>query len=112
MTNKEYNGWTNYETWLVNLWIDNEQWSQEQCRELAEVYAEDEECPYQLSRDIKSFVEDDEADCFGIRQTTEGKLASSMVSDLVSAALSEVDWQEIAEHFFEAAKEEAAYSAR
>lgn len=22
---KTYNGWTNYETWLVNLWIQNDQ---------------------------------------------------------------------------------------
>lgn len=27
MTHKEYNGWTNYETWLVKLWMDNEQGS-------------------------------------------------------------------------------------
>ena len=26
---ERYNGWTNYETWLVNLWMDNEQGSQE-----------------------------------------------------------------------------------
>jgi len=25
MTTKEYNGWTNYETWLVKLWIDNDE---------------------------------------------------------------------------------------
>jgi len=25
MTKAEYNGWTNYETWNVNLWIDNDQ---------------------------------------------------------------------------------------
>ena len=24
---KTYNGWTNYETWAVGLWIDNEQGS-------------------------------------------------------------------------------------
>jgi hypothetical protein len=23
MTKKEYNGWYNYETWLVNLWMGN-----------------------------------------------------------------------------------------
>ena len=25
MTDTEYNGWTNYETWNVALWIDNDQ---------------------------------------------------------------------------------------
>jgi hypothetical protein len=30
-----YNGWTNYETWVVNLWIDNEQGSLEFFREQA-----------------------------------------------------------------------------
>jgi hypothetical protein len=24
-TNEGYNGWTNYETWCVSLWIDNEE---------------------------------------------------------------------------------------
>lgn len=27
MTEKNYNGWANYETWLVKLWIDNEEGS-------------------------------------------------------------------------------------
>ena len=36
-----YNGWTNYETWVVNLRIDNEQGSQDFIRETAkEIYAE------------------------------------------------------------------------
>lgn len=33
MTKKEYNGWTNFETWNVNLWLDNEQSSQEYWQE-------------------------------------------------------------------------------
>jgi hypothetical protein len=24
MSDKPYNGWSNYETWAVKLWIDNE----------------------------------------------------------------------------------------
>ena len=24
MENTKYNGWTNYDTWLVSLWIDND----------------------------------------------------------------------------------------
>ena len=35
MNKNEYNGWYNYETWLVNLWMDNDQGSQEMWREHA-----------------------------------------------------------------------------
>ena len=24
--NREYNGWTNYETWNLKLWLDNSAW--------------------------------------------------------------------------------------
>jgi len=43
MTHKEYNGWTNYETWLVKLWIDNEQGSQDYWIERAEQNVKDDE---------------------------------------------------------------------
>ena len=36
MTKKEYNGWHNYETWLVKLWIDNEEGSYNYWREVAQ----------------------------------------------------------------------------
>jgi hypothetical protein len=43
MERKEYNGWTNYETWCVNLWMSNDQGSDEYFREMAqEVYDESE----------------------------------------------------------------------
>lgn len=29
MTDNTYNGYTNYETWLVSLWLDNEPYSNE-----------------------------------------------------------------------------------
>src|SRR5438477_252131 len=38
---KRYNGWLNYETWAVNLWLSNEQGSWDYWREAAaEVYRE------------------------------------------------------------------------
>lgn len=80
-----YNGWTNYETWNVALWIDNNGWDEE-VREM--VGGLDE---YRAGKAIQEYIEEmnplaDEA---------------SMFSDMLSAALSEVNWQEIAEHYVE-----------
>lgn len=36
MGNITYNGWSNHETWLVNIWIDNEQSLQEYLIEAAQ----------------------------------------------------------------------------
>jgi hypothetical protein len=33
---KKYNGWTNYETWNVALWLDNEQSSERHWRGAAQ----------------------------------------------------------------------------
>ena len=33
MVDKGYNGWSNYETWNVKLWIDNDEGSYEMWRE-------------------------------------------------------------------------------
>ena len=47
MNNKEYNGWTNYETWRVNLEIfdglkaENEQVTPEYCEEYAKTIVND-----------------------------------------------------------------------
>lgn len=87
MNENTYNGWTNYETWNVALWLDNEQGSQEDMIDLAREYRHEE--PYELGKAIKDYVEE------------QNPLASdaSMWSDLLNAALSEVDWTDIAEHY-------------
>ena len=38
---KGYNGWTNYETWCVNLWLDNDEGTQNMVREWARECYED-----------------------------------------------------------------------
>lgn len=44
MERKEYSGWTNYETWNVALWMDNDQRSNEYWREQAsEIYEHTDE---------------------------------------------------------------------
>jgi hypothetical protein len=83
-----YNGWSNYETWVVKLWIDNEQGSYEDWRgrtRAACKNADDkDEATGTLSHELKSEIED------------ASPLESGMYADLLNAALSEVDWMEIA----------------
>ena len=86
-----YNGWTNYETWLVALWIDNEEGSQRYWAERAqEVYDEerdDDSATYTLASALEEEVKDGAPEVNGL------------YNDLLGAALSEVNWREIAEHY-------------
>ena len=87
MTRKEYNGWTNYETWLVKLWMDNDEGSQEYFREMAEesFKTDGNDATISLADAVKEAHDEMLPD------------AQGFVADLLNAAMSEVDWREIAE---------------
>lgn len=78
-----YQGWKNYETWCVKLWIDNEEPSYRYWRERTQEAGRDGHT--QLARELKSEFEDAAPQLDG------------MWADLLGAALSEVAWYEIAE---------------
>lgn len=86
-----YNGWSNYETWNVALWLDNDEGSYLHVREMAKNAREDHSGEglerIALAGAIEEMVKEAAPD-----------LDASMYSDLLNAALSEVDWREIAEH--------------
>ena len=94
MSDNKYNGWSNYETWVVNLWLDNDEYSQTMLRQFAkdsircaELHGRDRDnAVYECSKMIQNEVEENTPEVEG------------MFSDLLSAALSEVNWFEIAEH--------------
>ena len=99
----DYNGWTNYETWNVKLWIDNDQGSYDYWREAARdarehpvinqfVDSRDDRVRMALSARLKDEFEEQAQDILD----TAG-LSASMWADLLGAALSEVNWREIAE---------------
>jgi hypothetical protein len=87
-----YNGWSNYETWLVKLWMDNDEISYhcylQMARESINVY--------ELSKELEQNFDD----CFPLEK-------SSVYTDLLNSALKEVDWYEIAESLMEEIKEES-----
>lgn len=94
----KYNGWANYETWAVNLWLSNNQPDYEEFRSLAEGYTKEQ--AYELGQAIRARVEE-ETDT--IIESTGGSSGtySGIISDIFHANLSLVDWNEIAEAFLE-----------
>lgn len=114
MSDRTYNGWTNYETWVVNLWMDNEEGTYDYWREVAEdVYHNQthepsngftrmDEAVYLLADRLKDDHEDRKDN---ILENYE--LTSSVWADLLGSALCVVNWQEIAEHLLENVEVEA-----
>ena len=92
MGTKEHNGWSNYKTWIVNLWLTNDE---ETYNELKEIIKSKEDItqesnPYfQKAEFIKDIVWD-------ILGEDEG-----LKADLIGSALEDVDWLEIIENHLE-----------
>ncbi len=91
---QEYNGWSNRETWAVNLWISNERGSYEQVKALAD---EHHESRADLADAIKDWIEGNQPE-----------LGPTLWSDLMGTALGEVDWYGIAESWIEDWKDRQA----
>lgn len=96
-----YNGWKNYETWAVNLWLTNDQGTDSYWREEAQRqwrtpdnasphWSESERARFSLADRLESELEE-----------AAPELGATLWADLLNAALSEVDWSEVADHFLE-----------
>lgn len=93
MNSKKYNGWNNYETWLTALWIDNDCSSYQHRCELVEQVKEEHEDEDERENCLASNLEN------WIKEQNPLVESASLFTDLLNSALSEVDWQEIAENF-------------
>ena len=92
-----YNGWTNYETWNLNLWMDGDEY----LRELAQGAGDLREA----EETVREYIEELAEMLFpGI---FDGEKAA-FVGDMFSASLREVNWVEIAEHYRDEMEMEAA----
>jgi hypothetical protein len=79
MTDNKYNGWTNYATWKVNL-------------EMLENYQSDTTDSYNLSLELKDYVE----------EYIDNEVNDGFTKSYALAFISDVNWYEIAEHLLEA----------
>jgi len=106
--NTTYNGWSNYPTCAVNIWLSNDEPLYREALERtadtitnppheSEHWNEEQTARYNVADMLEDWVEE-LADPYG---------AGTMVADLIGYALGEVDWNEIADDWIARAKESA-----
>jgi len=110
MEAKTYNGWSNYETWAVALWLDNEEPTHRLMRQLArQAWSE---APQSRQAKDWNWPREQAARCSLAGQiqdlVEEGNpvTSSTLYADLMNAALSEVNWAEIAQSYLSEEMEE------
>jgi hypothetical protein len=84
-----YNGWKNYPTWAVNLWLSNDEGLY--AGTLARVEASKGEGRHEVADTLKAWVTLD----------LTPDLGATFAADLLGYALDCVDWYEIAEAWLE-----------
>jgi hypothetical protein len=92
MDTQKYNGWTNYATWLCNLWFDD-------FTPLFEDHIEDlsdeHEDKADLLNTLEMWIKDD------VNEYVESIVDERVgfVMDLVGSAFKDIDFRDIAEHY-------------
>ena len=97
-----YNGYANYETWLISVQIDNDQHS-------IEFFVDAAKHHYDISEDQKYFTKKEEAIISFAEYMKEWYEENINIGglwrDMILAALGTVDWHELAGKYMEQALE-------
>ncbi len=104
MTRTDYNGWTNYESWCVKLWMDNEEPSQRYWGRQAKAAMEAADGTLSANArltGVEPFTTKEKA-AFALSKQLQAEHEAALpeldgfAADLLGAAMSEVNWHEIA----------------
>ena len=92
--NTKYNGWTNYETWLCNLWFDNFEFSDmldmfDGCEDKGDILNTIEDY---IKNYVEEFVE-------SYQSPNEYRASHGFIQDMLNSAIQEIDFRDIAEHY-------------
>ena len=97
MSDTTYNGWTNYETWSVKLWMDNDQGSSEYWNERAIAAAADTDADDEKDTRLNDAATELAAE---IEQQHDEIISTANLTgpfaDIMGSALARVNWREIA----------------
>ncbi len=85
-TSKRFNGWTNYETWLANVWLSNDF---DSCQIFVSVMAIKED-KYCKAKKIEEIMRD---------RTDNLSLDPSLASDLLNSSFGQINWLEIVSNY-------------
>lgn len=109
---------TNYETWNLKLWLDNEEPWYNEMTDQARRYVEDsEDQDGEIAKDfaisamreyLQEWVTENTPDLHWPEDMGGGKIEASMFHDILNAGLSEINYHEIAEAYIGEAIEELA----
>jgi hypothetical protein len=91
MSDETYNGWKNYPTWAVNLWLENDEGLYNATLERAAFASNQADPTNGLASSLRYWVVDELAPDLG----------ASFAADLLGYAFGEVDWHEIADAWLE-----------
>ena len=107
MSDETYNGWTNYETWLAKLWMDNDEGSYRFWQEQADWAignAPTNEFAGGREQEVRIYLAEMLKDHHA-EMADEMLPEASVYTDLMRAALGSVNWHEIANVLIEEAQE-------
>ena len=105
---KEYNGWTNYETWNMNLWLTNDSSFYEIADDAIQVivsddYTDTEDKPITIEKDdlvckTAEWLKEHAYDAYldGFDSTDYNRYGP--IGDFVHASWNEINWYSITEH--------------
>lgn len=105
----KYNGWANYETWAVNLWLNNEEtsyryWNEQAACQIARASQRPQvlDSIWTPANAARYYLADQLRDELTDASPLEG---GSVYSDLLTAAFSDVNWSEVAQAFMDGLSE-------
>ena len=89
-----YNGWKNKETWLVNVWLNNDyEMYQYYLGRVTDAWNNNGNVMEELKEIVWEIYREEHRE-FGL------------INDLIETSLSNVDWSRLAEHYIEEIQEE------